>query len=130
MDRMGIGAAGAATTRRMLGAVLAAGLAAWGAGAAAQACNGKNYQYYVDVTNATGYTVYYLYVSHETEKTWGDDLLGSDVLMSGDTQRVWLCNFSSPVFDIKVEDEDGDTYTFYQIDVSRQDESVRPSVYG
>jgi hypothetical protein len=92
--------------------------------AAAQECNEGNRDYYVDVTNATGYTIYYLHVSPADVKTWGPDLLGDDVLPDGAESRVYICNYSSPIFDIQVEDEDGDTYTFYAIDVSRQDLTV------
>ena len=95
--------------------------------AMAQNCNEKNYDYYVEFTNNTGYTIYYLYVSHEDDKNWGSDLLGNDVVPDGDQSTVYLCNYSSPTFDIKVEDEDGDTYTFYGIDVSSQDLTVNLS---
>jgi hypothetical protein len=95
--------------------------------AIAQNCTEKNHDYYVTVTNNTGYTIYYLYVSHADDKNWGQDLLGNDVLLDGNETTVYLCNYSSPTFDIKVEDEDGDTYTFYSIDVSRQDLTVNLS---
>ena len=45
----------------------------------------------------------------------------SDVLMNGDTQRVTLTGYRSPYFDIRLVDEDDDSYTFWNIDVSRQD---------
>jgi hypothetical protein len=114
-------------SRRLVGLALAAALGTLASGAAAQTCGAKNHQYYVDVTNTTGYTIYYLYVSHGSEKNWGPDVLGQDVLMSGTTQRVYLCNFPSPMFDIRAEDEDGDTYTFFQIDVSRRDLTINLS---
>ena len=31
---------------------------------------------------------------------------------------------SLPIFDIRLKDEDGDTYTFWKVDVSRQDITV------
>lgn len=77
--------------------------------------------YYVDITNRTGYTIYYMYVSPGKSKSWEEDVLGSDVLMNGDTQRVTLTGYTNPYFDIRLVDEDNDSYTFWNIDVSKQD---------
>lgn len=77
--------------------------------------------YYVDITNRTGYTIMYMYVSPANSRNWEEDVLGRDVLPSGTTQRVNLYGFRSPVFDIRLVDEDGDTYTFWNVDVSRRD---------
>ena len=77
--------------------------------------------YYVDVTNRTGYTILYMYVSPGNAKTWEEDVLGKDVLQNGHTQRVNLHGYTSPIFDIRLVDEDGDSYTFWNIDVSRHD---------
>ena len=80
--------------------------------------------YYVDVTNQTGYTIMYLYVSPTSSSSWGEDLLGNSVLSNGSTHRVNLNGHSSPMFDIKATDEDGDTYTFQNVDVSRRDITI------
>ena len=77
--------------------------------------------YYVDITNRTGYTIYYMYVSPEDSKSWEEDVLGSDVLMNGDTRRVTLTGYKSPLFDIRLVDEDDDSYTFWNVDVSTRD---------
>ena len=77
--------------------------------------------YYVDVTNRTGYTIMYMYVSPGDAKSWEEDVLGRDVLRSGATKRVNLYGYRSPIFDIRLVDEDGDTYTFWNVDVSRHD---------
>ena len=77
--------------------------------------------YYVNITNHTGYTIMYMYVSPGDAKSWEEDVLGQNVLHNGDTQRVNLYNYRSPVFDIHLVDEDGDSYTFWNIDVSRHD---------
>lgn len=76
---------------------------------------------YIDVTNSTGYDIYYLYVSHEDSDSWGEDVLGSEILPSGDSFWVDLDGYSSSIFDVKAEDEDGDTYTVYSIDAATQD---------
>lgn len=80
--------------------------------------------YYVDITNRTGYTIMYMYVSPAKSKTWEEDVLGNDVMRSGTTQRVNLRGYNSPIFDIQLKDEDGDTYTFWKVDVSRRDITV------
>ncbi|UXZ53301.1 hypothetical protein LOS15_10660 [Halomonas sp. 7T] len=77
--------------------------------------------YYVDVTNRTGYTLYYMYVSPADSQSWEEDVLGNDVLVDGETQRVTITGYNSPIFDIRVVDEDSDSYTFWKVDVSTQD---------
>lgn len=77
--------------------------------------------YYVDITNDTGYTIMFMYISPSDAQTWEEDVLGSDVLPSGETQRVTLSNYNSSIFDIRLIDEDGDTYTFWNVDVARED---------
>ena len=77
--------------------------------------------YYVDVTNQTGFTIFFLYVSPADAREWEEDVLGSEVLLTGQSKRVNLYNYFSPIFDIRLVDEDGDTYTFWNVDVSRQD---------
>lgn len=79
---------------------------------------------YIDVTNSTGYDIYYLYVSHEDSDSWGDDVLGSEILRDEDSFWVDLDGYPSSIFDVKAEDEDGDTYTFYSIDVATQDLTI------
>jgi len=79
---------------------------------------------YVEVTNNTGYSIYYLYVSH-TDEGWGDDVLGSgETLSDGESIRVDLDDYPSAIFDIKAEDEDGDTYTFWDVDVEFDDVEI------
>lgn len=80
--------------------------------------------YYVDITNNTGFTIYYAYVSPGKSKSWEEDVLGSEVLASGETYRITLKGYSSSIFDIKLVDEDGDSYTFWGVDVARQDITV------
>lgn len=80
--------------------------------------------YYVDITNRTGYTIMYAYVSPGDARTWEEDVLGRDVIHNGNTTRVTLSGYRSPIFDIRLVDEDGDTYTFWNVNVSRQDITV------
>ena len=80
--------------------------------------------YYVDITNSTGYTIMYVYVSPEDSKSWEEDVLGSEVLPNGETRRVNLRGYKSPMFDIQVVDSDSDKYTFWGVDVSKRDIAV------
>lgn len=81
-------------------------------------------EYYVDITNNTGYTIMYMYVSPDKSTSWEDDVLGDEVMANGTTKRVTLRNYKSPIFDIKLVDSDGDSYTFWDVDVSRRDITV------
>ncbi|MDX1757222.1 MAG: hypothetical protein R3175_14290 [Marinobacter sp.] len=76
---------------------------------------------YVDVTNNTGYDIFYLYVSNEESSDWEEDVLGDDILANGETVRVTVNNQDSSVFDIRAEDEDGDTYTIWDLDIATED---------
>ena len=79
---------------------------------------------YVDITNKTGYTIYYIYVSHHTSSGWEDDMLGSEVLANGDTIRITLTGYSDSIFDIKCVDEDDDSYTFWGVNCATDDVTV------
>ena len=76
---------------------------------------------YVEVTNDTGFTIYFLYVSPGKAKTWEEDVLDEDILKDGQTVRVTVNGAKSEIFDIRVEDEDGDTYTLWNVDISTED---------
>ncbi len=76
---------------------------------------------YVEVTNNTGYDIYFLYVSHGKAKSWQEDVLDEDVLVDGQTVRVTVNGAKSEIFDIRAEDEDGDTYTLWNVDISERD---------
>jgi hypothetical protein len=78
-------------------------------------------EYYVDITNRTGYTIMYVYVSPAKSDSWEEDVLGKEVLPDGETRRVTLTGYRSPIFDIQLVDSDGDKYTFWKVDVSEQD---------
>ncbi len=76
---------------------------------------------YVDVTNNTGYDIYYLYVSNARSDSWEEDVLGEDILEDGETVRVTVRKQKSSIFDIRAEDEDGDTYTIWEMDIAKDD---------
>jgi len=67
------------------------------------------------VTNETGYPFFAVFISHESELSWGKDFLGAGVLMSGETKTFYVDNseYNSTIYDVQFVDIDGDTYTFY-----------------
>jgi hypothetical protein len=59
--------------------------------------------------NETSKSIYFLYVSPARSDTWGSDILGRDVLRSGQYTRITFpdSNFNSPcIYDVKVVFED------------------------
>lgn len=78
-------------------------------------------EYSVVVSNKTGYDFYHLYVSSVSSEEWEEDVLGVDVLSSGEQVTVTITGFKSPRFDIRAVDEDGDTFTLYDINVEKYD---------
>ena len=66
---------------------------------------------FITIENRTGYTVWYLYVSPTSSTSWGADLLGDDVLLSGHSIRVPLPQNQNNQFDIRLIDNEADTYT-------------------
>jgi hypothetical protein len=69
------------------------------------------------VTNNTGFTAYYLYISESSTEEWEEDVLDDDVIMNGDSVAVTLP--SAGTWDVMIEDEDEDTYTKYNIKVTK-----------
>ena len=76
---------------------------------------------YVEVTNDTGFTIYFLYVSPGKAKTWEEDVLDEDILKDGQTVRITVKGAKSEIFDVRAEDEDGDTYTLWNVDIPTRD---------
>lgn len=77
--------------------------------------------YQIDISNNTGYTIMFMYVSPADAQSWEEDVLGDEVLPDGVARRITLSNYNSPMFDVRLVDEDGDTYTFWNVDVSQRD---------
>lgn len=76
---------------------------------------------YIVVTNNTGFDIYYLYVSHEDSEDWEDDVLGDDILAYGDEIQIDVTGYDSSIFDVSAEDEDGDSYTVWGVDIEIDD---------
>ena len=67
-----------------------------------------------NIVNSTNSTFFYVYVSDSRLSNWGDDLLGNQVLSPRETLRVTTpIPIGSTTWDIRIIDDDGDTYTVY-----------------
>ena len=71
----------------------------------------------VMILNNTGYTVFYIYLSASNTQDWETDILGEEVLLSGQYANIQLSQALSRVnrYDIKLVDSDGDTYTKWNV---------------
>jgi len=74
--------------------------------------------------NNTGYTGYYLYIRPTGAVSWGSDVLGTDILRNRGSFSVYSLPISNnDRYDIRLVDEDDDTYTKQNVLV-RPDQSV------
>lgn len=76
---------------------------------------------YVDITNSTGFPITEIYVSTSNSEDWGTDLLAGRTLAVGETERVDLSRYSAEIFDIRLVDSDGDSYTYSGFNVTTGD---------
>ena len=80
---------------------------------------------YVDITNSTGFVISQIYVSPQSSDNWGQNLLSGRTLGLGETHRVDLSGHSEALFDIKLVDIDGDSYSFEDFDVTSGDVNAK-----
>lgn len=68
----------------------------------------------IDFYNELGdYDIWFVYVDLSTDP-WGADRLGADLIEPGGVFTVWV---DPGIYDLRVEDEDGDTYTLWDVEV-------------
>jgi len=67
------------------------------------------------ITNETGFTLKDLYVSTVDSEEWGKDLLKGNPLLNGETLTIPLIQLESAIINIRGKDDEGDTYTVYNI---------------
>lgn len=77
--------------------------------------------YYVDVANTTGNAIQAIYVNGVSATDWGPNRLDGEQLQDGYKIRVHLGAQQSPVFDIRLLDVEGNSYTYAGVDVSKHD---------
>jgi hypothetical protein len=72
----------------------------------------------VTVRNNLGsWTIWYVYGSPSSQDSWGEDRLGSSLLNPGESMTFYVP--AGDYYDFKCQDEDGDTYTLYEVYVTR-----------
>ncbi len=60
------------------------------------------------LVNKTGVEIYALYVTPHNANAWGEDILGADTLLAGETLDISFSRKERAKFwDLRVEDEDG-----------------------
>ena len=68
----------------------------------------------ITIYNDTGgYDIWYIYCNPSDYSDWGEDRLGSEILDSGYEYTLWVDG--DDYYDIQCEDEDGDTYSFWEM---------------
>ncbi len=82
---------------------------------------GDDSEGYVEVFNRTGYRINLLYISHEDSPDWEENVLETDVLRDDQSVRVDVAGYDSSIFDIRVIDEDGDSYTRWGVNIADED---------
>ncbi len=75
---------------------------------------------HVRIVNNTGYTMVRFYGSNKGSDSWEEDILGSDVLRSGQSVRINFDDGSGYCkFDFKAVFEDGDVLTRKNINICK-----------
>ena len=69
----------------------------------------------VVVSNYSDWTIEEFYMSPVDDRDWGDDLLGDEVMETGDT--LTLTHISCDDWDILIVDEDGDECVLEEVDL-------------
>jgi len=70
------------------------------------------------VRNYSGNTVLYVYVSADYESSWGPDVLGNDVLYSGEELEIYIDGYGNHCwFDVKIEDDAGYYQEYFDVDL-------------
>lgn len=71
--------------------------------------------------NESPRTILHVYVSASDESDWGEDILGRDVLLTGESVDILFDRFDGEggkcLYDIKVVDSDGNEGYLYQVDL-------------
>ena len=71
------------------------------------------------LVNNTGWTVFKVFVSETTNKSWEQDVLGKGVLIDGASKPITFKGYAKNVckFDIKVEDRDKKSWVINNVDL-------------
>ncbi len=73
----------------------------------------------VEFVNQSSWEIHEIYFSPASNRNWGDDYLGSEVLEKGDA--LTLTDIEAGTWDVMLVDEDGDQCVLEDIDYGRSD---------
>lgn len=73
----------------------------------------------VEFVNQSSWEIHEIYFSPASNRNWGDDYLGSEVLEKGDA--LTLTDIEAGTWDVMLVDEDGDECVLEDIDYGRSD---------
>ena len=80
-------------------------------------CVAASFAARLEIINDTGsYEFFFVSISLSSAGAWGDDRLGSNETISPGEMRSF--RLRNGTYDVKIEDEDGDEYIFWNVDVS------------
>jgi hypothetical protein len=71
----------------------------------------------ITVVNKTGYTLYFLHISHYSSSEWGNDVL--DNFMISPLGSIQIVLPSAGIWDFKAVDVDGDSYYKWRYSISK-----------
>jgi hypothetical protein len=78
----------------------------------------------LEVTNDTGFILSALYIEDIDSERWGEDLLGGNPLLNGESILIPLASLATPIVNIRARDEEGDTYTVYGVEAGSEDITI------
>lgn len=73
----------------------------------------------VKIINQSKWEIHQIYFASTSDRVWGDDYLGEDVLAKGDS--LTLTDIECGDYDIKVVDEDGDECIIEEVSLCGED---------
>ena len=70
------------------------------------------------VNNNGKFAIYYIYVSPDYSTEWEEDVLGSEVLMPGESLEIEMIGYDNHcTFDIMIEDSQGNQREYWDVDL-------------
>lgn len=70
------------------------------------------------IHNNGKFAVYYIYISPDYSTEWEEDVLGTDVLMPGDSLEIEMIDYGNHcTFDILIEDSQGNEREYWDVDL-------------
>lgn len=75
----------------------------------------------VKITNDTGYVIVRIHIRQANTSSWSENMLDNTTFWSTGSRQIKLPDYPSPVFDIRLVDSEGNTYTFWDFNVTEED---------